>query len=460
MSRKLASAFAIALLTTTTLAAAPATAEVLTSEPAVGGTVFVPVNKSMSFRLDQPASKIVVSNPDTAEIVATTDRSFYVRGVALGSTNLLVYAPGGRLMQVIDVRVGYDAQALQADLAAAFPGEQIHVGNVGEGLMLLGEVSNASVAKRAQAMADKFAPNAASSAMTVRVSQEVVLEVRVLEASRSALQDLGFSGTISSPSAGMTFGSSTQVNPNPNTVLPSLIGNTPANGIIGFHGRVGNISIDANLQALEEKGIVRTLARPNLVALSGEKASFLAGGEFPYPVPQGLNQITLEFRQYGVKLEFTPTVQDNGLIRLKVAPEVSQLDQVNSLRVNNITVPGLITRKADTTVELKNGDSLAIGGLLQHDYTNAVRQVPVLGDLPVVGALFRSARWKRNETELLIIITPRLVTADTFATAASVQGVGGPEPFAADLVLNGHALDKPTTRDRGAPKAPRSSAPE
>jgi pilus assembly protein CpaC len=418
-----------------------AVAQEMRSEAATSRTIFVPVDKSKSFRLDQPAAKIVIAQPDVAEIVATTDRSFYVRGVKVGSTNLLVYGPGSRLMEVIDIRVGYDARALELDLNTAFPGEGIRVATIGEGLMLTGHVSNASVASRAQALADKFAPQAATSAMTVQASQEVVLEVRVLEASRSALQDLGFSGALTSGTSVFTWGS-------------GLFGNTPANGVVGVHGRLGSVTLDATLQALEEKGIVRTLARPNLVALSGEKASFLAGGEFPYPVPQGLNQITLQFRTYGVKLGFQPVVQDNGLIRLQVSPEVSQLDLATSLKVDGVTVPGLITRRADTTVELKDGDSLAIGGLFQRDYVNTVRQFPMLGDIPILGTLFRSARWKRNETELVIIVTPRLVASQDFAKAAKVTALGGPEPLAADLILNGRALDKPMGRDLGVPHDP------
>lgn len=443
MRSLLASAFWAGLALATPPAAA--NAQVMRSESAPSRVIFVPVDKSMAFRLDQVASKIVVAQPETAEVVATTDHSFYVRGVAIGSTNLLVYGPGGRLQQVIDVRVGYDARSIEQDLNVVFPGEGIRVQTMGEGLLLTGNVSTASVAKRAKDLADKFAPNHATSVMTVRASQEVVLEVRVLEASRSSLQDIGFSGVISDGTSGLAWGTAKTGN-------SSLIGNTPANGVLALHASSGKFSIDANIQALEEKGMVRTLARPNLVALSGEKASFLAGGEFPYPVPQNLNQITIQFRTYGVKLAFTPTVQDNGLIRLQVAPEVSQLDPANSIRINGVTVPGLITRRADTTVELKNGDSLAMGGLFQHNYDNTLRQFPVLGDLPVVGSLFRSTRWKRAETELVIIVTPRLVTAQDFAAAKDVTSVGGAEPLAADLLLNGHALDKPTTRDLGARK--------
>jgi pilus assembly protein CpaC len=440
MSRTLAAAFyAAAALTAVQALPAPACAQVMTSEAAPSRTIFVPVDKSMAFRLDQPATKIVVAQTDIAEVVATTDRSFYVRGVAVGSTNLLVYGPGGRLQQVIDVRIGYDAQALEADMAAAFPGEGIGVRTVGEGLMLTGNVTTASVATRAKALADRFAPNSATSAMTVRASQEVVLEVRIIEASRAALQDLGFGGTLTDGKSVLSWGS-------------GLVGVTPPNGVLSLRGRIGNLTLDATLEALEERGILRTLAKPNLVALSGEKASFLAGGEFPYPVPTGLNQITLEFRSYGVKLNFQPLVQDNGLIRLQVNPEVSQLDMANSIKIAGVTVPGLITRRADTTVELRDGESLAIGGLFQRDYANTVRQFPFLGEIPIVGTLFRSVRWKRNETELVIIVTPKLANAHDFASAAKITSLGGPEPIAADLIFDGHALDKALARDRGARK--------
>jgi pilus assembly protein CpaC len=434
MSRILAGAFAGAL---SLAVVGPAAAAVFASESATSRVIYVPRDKSLSFRLDTPATKIVVAQPDTAQVVATTNRSFYVRGKEIGSTNLLVYGPGGRLQEVIDIRVGYDARSLEQDLNAAIPGEDIRVRTVGEGLLLVGEVSNTGVINRAKSLADKFAPDAVTSALTARVSQQVVLEVRVLEATRSALQDIGFSGTIQNNSFNFSFGT-------------GLLGTSVPNGQLALHGGAGRTGIDVVLQALEQKGIVRTLARPNLVALSGEKASFLAGGEFPYPVPQGLNQITLEFRQYGVKLNFTPVVEDNGLIRLAVAPEVSQLDQTNSLKINGVTVPGLITRRADTTVELKDGESLAIGGLFQRNYENSLAQIPGLGEIPVLSALFRSSHWKRNETELVIIVTPRLANAGDLASAKAAAL--GPEPSAIDLLLSGKALDKPLVRDnsRGA----------
>ncbi len=434
-----------ALTAVTAVAPAPALADAMMSEAAPSRAISVPKDKSLSFRLDEPATKIVVAQPDIAEVVATTDRSFYVRGITPGSTNLLVYGPGSRLMQVIDVNVGYDGAMLQRDLTTALPGEDIHVQSLGQGLLLTGVASTQSVATRAMAMAEKFAPDSASSSLIVRASQEVVLEVRVLEAGRSALQDIGFSGSITSRNTTANWGS-------------GLIGNAPANGVVAWTNHLGSVTVNANIEALEEKGVVRTLAKPNLVAVSGGKASFLAGGEFPYPVPQQLNEVTIQFREYGVKLNFAPIVQDNGLVRLGVAPEVSQLDQANAIKINGIQVPGLITRKADTTVEMKDGDSLAIGGLFQHTYNNDIRQFPVLGSIPVIGTLFRSARWNKAETELIIIVTPHVVTADDFARAKKTASIGEKEPHPFDFVVNGNSFQQPMARDLAGPVPPAAPA--
>mgnify|MGYP000057600720 CR=1 FL=1 len=419
-----------ALALMTLCAAIPARAESFSSEAARSRVISVPRNKSASFRLESPASRIVVAQPDTAQIVATTDRSFYVRGKALGATNLLIYGDAGRLMEVVDVRVGYDADALQSDLAAALPGEGITVRNLGEGLLLTGEVSTTAVATRAKSMADRFAPEAVTSGLTVRASQQVILEDRILEAGRSDLKDVGFDLNASDGSGfALRTGS-------------GLNGNSAAQGGLSLSGSIGNVGIDVVLKALEEKGVVRTLARPNLVALSGQKASFLAGGEFPFPVPNGRDTVTIEFRPFGVTLGFEPNVQDNGLIRLHVSPEVSQLDSRTPLKLNGIEIPSLVVRRADTTVELKSGESFAIAGLFQQDYVNSVRQLPGAGDVPVLGALFRSSRWRKQETELVIIVTPRLATAADLSQQQA-SPLNGREATAIDLILNGLALDKP-----------------
>ena len=413
----------------------PAQAETFVSEAVRSRTINVPKNKSLSFRLDGPASKIVVAQPDTAQIVATTDRSFYVRGKTLGATNLLIYGQGGALQEVVDVRVGYDAEALQSDLAAAIPGEVIKVRNLGEGLLLTGEVSTTAVAAKAKILADKFAPESITSALTVRASQQVILEVRVLEAGRSDLKDIGFNLAATD---GVNFALATG---------SGLIGPSTPQGVLQVRGSIGSVDIDLMLQALEEKGVVRTLARPNLVALSGQKASFLAGGEFPFPVPNGRDTVSIEFREFGVKLDFEPVVQDNGLIRLLVAPEVSALDTRANLRLNGMEVPSLTVRRAATTVELKSGESFAVAGLFQQDYANAIRQLPGIVQVPVIGSLFRSARWKRQESELVIIVTPRLATAEDLTGETRIMA--GRETNPIDLILLGMALDKPLSAPVG-----------
>jgi pilus assembly protein CpaC len=446
--RALHAGLAATVLALTLAAPAVATAQAMDSESAVTRVINVPKDKSLSFRLDTPATKIVIAQPDIAEIVATTDRSFYVRGVDFGSTNLLVYGPGGRLLQVIDVRVGFDAQSLQQDLRAAFPREAIEVRNLGEGLLLTGEVSNTGVAARALAIAEKFAPSAVTSSLSVRASQQVILEVRVLEATRSALQDAGISvsainghfnlatpGAIPGTPGGINVGSA-----------GGLIGSSPANGVFEIIGGHGNITTDVKLQALEQKGVIRTLARPNLVAVSGEKASFLAGGEFPYPVPNGQNGVGIEFREYGVKLNFKPEVQDNGLIRMLVAPEVSQLDYTNSVRIAGFDIPGLTERKSSTTVEMRSGTSFAIAGMFQHNVSNSVSQTPGLGSIPVLGALFRSARWQRNETELIIVVTPRLAVPGDL-TGPPPESLPGREPSALGMFLTGQLNEGLPVRD-------------
>jgi pilus assembly protein CpaC len=417
----------------------PAAAQTLASEPVMRRTIHVPRDKSLSFRLPGPASKIVIAQPEIAKVSATTDQSFYVQGMEFGSTNMLVYGKGGALVEVIDIRVGYDAEGLQQDLAAAFPNEPIKVRNLGETLMLAGEVSNSGVQAGAEKIAEKYAPEAVLSRLTVANSQQVILEVRILEASRSALQDLGVNFSVGNDSFSIISGKGT-------------IGFNPPHTVFSTHGGIGPASIDTSIQALEEKGALRTLARPNLVAISGEKASFLAGGEFPFPVPQNLDKITIEFRPYGVRLDFIPIVQDNGWIRLAVAPEVSQLDFNNAIRANGVQVPALSVRRANTTLELKPGDSFAMAGLFQHSYENMVSQTPWLGDVPVLGALFRSARWKRSETELLIIVTPRLATpADR--SIAPIDAMPGKDVSPQDLFLRGKSHGKPRPRDAGQPIA-------
>ncbi|HEY3798304.1 MAG TPA: type II and III secretion system protein family protein [Caulobacteraceae bacterium] len=391
-------AFSAAAMAALILAAAPAAAQTPQDEGA-SRTIVVPKDKSAAFRLDYPASEIVVAQPDTLALVATTDRSFYVRGKAIGVTNILIYDADHHLAQVVDVRVGYDVDSLQQDLTQALPGEHITASNFAGGILLTGEVSTSNVAVRAEAIAERYAPKQVESELSVRAAQQVQVDVRVIEVSHQALKDLGFNITVSSLS-GFTFSTG-------GNGLPSG-GAAQAN--IGFSHRFGQWNVDANLQALESKGYLRTLARPNLVAMSGQEADFLAGGEFPVPIPNGTLGTAIQFQQFGVKLNITPTVEDNGQILLKVAPEVSELDPKDGVNVQGFQVPAISMRRASTQVELSDGQSFAIAGMFQRNYANTINQIPGAGDLPVLGALFRSSDWQRNETELVIIVTPHLTT--------------------------------------------------
>ena len=419
-SRRMASA--IAVLAGVLVVAGPACAQ----DPDMATrTITVAKDKSAAFHLDEPVGEIVVAQPDMVQLVATTDHGFYIRGKAVGTTNLLIYDRAHHLTQVVDVQVGRDLTSLQSDLAAALPREHIVATNFAGGVLLTGEASTSAAAARAAEIAEHYAPKEVTSQITTRAAQQIMVEVRILEINRTALKDMGFNLTATN-SSGLNIATGTGL----------ITGQNPA-GALTIGGKIGTTSVDLTLQALETKGLLRTLARPNLTAMSGEEASFLAGGEFPYPVPNGLGQVTIEFRQYGVKLKVTPTIEASGEIKLKVAPEVSQLDPAHAVQIDGFLLPSLDISNASTTVELKDGQSFAIAGLFQQSYNNAVSQVPGLGNLPVLGSLFRSASFQRQETELAILVTPRLT-----APADHIESLPNPladarEPSAIDLILAG-----------------------
>jgi pilus assembly protein CpaC len=433
--RRLAGPMACAALALAGPTALPARAQVAVSDESMTRSITVAKDKSAAFRVDYPIGEIVVAQPDTLQLVATTDHSFYIRGKALGVTNILVYDKQHRLAQVIDVHVCQDMHALQSDLETALPGEHIIAASFAGGVLLSGRASTSAVEMRARAIAERYAPKAVSSNVTVKAAQQIMVEVRMIEASRSALRDVGFNLNAQNQTFALATGNGIGASQAPQ-------------GTINIGGRIGGASVDVTLAALEQKGVIRTLAKPNLLAMSGEEATFLAGGEFPYPVPQGLDVVTVDFRTYGVKLNVTPTVEDNGEIRLKIAPEVSQLDAAHSITVDGVNLPALITSKASTTVELRDGQSFAIAGLFQQGYNNTVNQFPGLGNLPVLGTLFRSTNYQNQQTELIIIVTPRMTApVDDINSLPNPLAETG-EPSAIDLILAG------LTETPGAPAKP------
>ncbi|HEX3407947.1 MAG TPA: type II and III secretion system protein family protein [Caulobacteraceae bacterium] len=406
----------------------PAAAQVF-QDPRAGQTIVVPKDKSAAFRLDYPASEIVVAQPDTLSLVATTDRSFYVRGKQLGVTNILIYDAQHRLAQVVDVRVGYDVASLQSDLDAALPGEHIQAANFADGILLSGEVSTPSVAHRAQSIAERYAPKNVDNELNIAQAQQVQVDVRIIEVAHSAVRDLGFNIDVEGLNSGIQFSSGS-----------ALPGGAP-HTTFGVDGKFGAWKVDANIQALEQKGAIRELARPNLIAMSGQEATFLAGGQFPVPIPNGqLGATTIQWEEFGVRLNVTPVVESNGEITLKVAPEVSELDPKDGVSIQGFQVPAITMRKASTQVELRDGESFAIAGLFQRNYANTINQVPGASNVPILGALFRSSDWQRNETELVIIVTPHLTSPvrDIRQLPNPLQQTA--EATAIDVMLDGKSM--------------------
>jgi pilus assembly protein CpaC len=355
------------------------------------GAVRVTQGKSETLRTSRGFVDLVVGDPDIADVMPLTDETLYVLGKKIGTTNISVYDASKQLVGVIEIEVAYNTPRLAADMAGT-----ARVGTANGRTVLSGDVPDAVAAANAVALAKQYGPEVLNQ-LRVRGPQQVMLEVRFIEASRNAGKDLGVNWEAVGKNFSATIG---------NASLAS--GHAPFGALLG---RVlsGGVQADVLVQALEERGLARRLAEPNLIALSGEKASFLAGGEFPIPVAAEQGRITVDYKKFGVGLTFTPTVLQNGVINLRIEPEVSQLDLTNTVRSASITVPGLIVRRASTVVELRDGQSFAIAGLLQSINQETQQQLPWLADVPILGALFRSASFERKETDLAIIVTPRLV---------------------------------------------------
>jgi len=381
-------------------------------------------------RTEAAFKEVRVANAEIADVVVLTDKSFQVMGKTSGKTNVMLYDEQKRLVDIVDVTVGFDLVGLKKSLFETFPNDKIEVRNMAGGVYLSGDVATDAVARQAEKIAEAYAPKRVTNGLSIRDSHQVMLEVRFVEATRDAVKELGI-GLLTQRAGDFAFQSG------------STLANPVLSGVL--QGGFGRATLDTSIEALEEKGIIRTLAEPNLVSMSGETASFLAGGEFPIPVPADDGQIGIEFRQFGVGLAFTPTVLDDGIINLKVAPEVSQLDNANAIRINGTEVPALRVRRANTTIELRNSQSFAIAGLLQNENSNRKTQTPWIGDVPVLGSLFRSTRYQKAETELVIIVTPRLVqpASDISELASPLDRLSVPGDFESFIggVLEGPVAD-------------------
>jgi pilus assembly protein CpaC len=453
--------------------------------------VKVTVNKSRTFKVDTAFSTIVAGSPDIADVKSLSDHLLYIQGKQTGTTNVILFDSSMKQIGILDVEVAIDTGNLQQNIQSSTGTRGIRVSSTEGQVVLSGTAVDAVAAERAMAIATGSVPKGGVvvNAMSVAGPQQVMLEVRFLEVARSAGRDLGVNlfvanangtnvantglgsvgGVGRTPIGGNTINSNQRVtvtgtNPSDNsttttstnnvgasptgslpllgTVATLASGATPYGALLTSVLRLNNgMSIDSLVTALETKGVLRRLAEPNLMALSGDAARFLAGGEFPVPIPQttgtGFPTISIEYKKFGVELAFVPTVLSRGVINLRVEPSVSELDFANAVTIAGTTVPALTRRDARTTVELRDGQSFAIAGLLQTRNREDVSQVPWIGSVPVLGTLFRSSSYQQQETDLVIIVTPRLV-----APAVPGQRLASPldsrlPPNDVDFFLNG-----------------------
>ncbi len=344
-----------------------------------------------------PFSEIVVGDPALADAWPLTDKSFMVLGSKGGVTGIVLFDKERNVVGAADFEISLHTDRLQAALERKLPDAKVDVSSANGSIVLSGMAADQKTIDEAGAIAKEFGGEKVVNAVDIGGGKQVQLKVRFLEATRSASRELGLGWAVQSDGIAVGVGSSTLAS-----------GSTPFGEIVS-QVLSGGLSVDMVVKALEARGLARSLAEPNLVALSGQTSSFLAGGEFPVPVASDQNSISVEFKKFGVGLDFTPTVAPNGLIHLNIKPEVSEIDYSAAVTINGITIPGLKVRRSDSTLELRDGQSFVIAGLLTNSRSVSNNRVPWLGSVPVLGNLFRSTAYKRSETDLVIIVTPHIV---------------------------------------------------
>lgn len=402
----LALAVAMAVLPASSPAQPPARPTTRESAP-----LTVEVDKARLIQLPEPAKTVFVANPEIADIQVPNPGSFLVYGKKAGTTMVFAITEAGGATSYT-VRVIRQSGEIAAAVHNAVPKAQVRVSATANGVTIAGSVDSPRDAERLKAAARQFLGDKETINFDVTVTGEiqVSLRVRVAEVSRNIDKQLGVnwqglfnSGTLA---VGLLTG---------RTPITTAVGNfVPANspttyGSVGFGYQSGNLNVSTLIDMLDQDGLASVLAEPTLTAVSGETATFLAGGEYPIPVPQALGVITIDYKRYGISVDFTPTVLDGNRISIKVRPEVSALSTAGQLTLNGVTVPALTVRRAETVVELGSGESFAIAGLFQNNTQNQLQQLPWLGEVPILGPLFRSSSFQRNESELVIIVTPYIV---------------------------------------------------
>jgi pilus assembly protein CpaC len=398
-----------------------------------GQVIHLPLNKSMVIDLDGDVRDVMVSNPAIADAVVRSNRRVFIIGTGVGETNVFLFGDGGRELGEFELVVSRDVAGLQQMFDEVIPGSRIQARTIGDSLVLTGTAPTAETAAKATDLAAKFIgdPRKIVNMLSVAGTDQVHLKVVVAEVQREVIQDLGIDTKQLLENAGVAV----------------QIVNGDTSKALTYGSSLSNM-----VKLLGERTLIRTLAEPTLTAISGEKAHFLAGGEYPVPVPDGTGKITIEFKKFGIQLDFRPVVLTPGRISLQIATEVSELTDAGAVELAGMRIPALSVRRAESTVELPSGGSVVMAGLIRDNVRQTISGYPGLMDVPVLGALFKSRQFQRNQTELVVFVSPYLV--DPVATSAITR----PDKnltFAQDskAIFLGH-VNKVFTGDTAAPSAP------
>jgi pilus assembly protein CpaC len=472
---------ALAIALGSVSAAAPAIAQPTSAKPAE--TLTLSKNTGTLVRLSEPMSDVFVANDSIADVQVRSSTQLYVFGKGAGETTIYATSKGGRVVYAANVRVGTNLSSVGEMLHLAMPEASIQATPMNNLVLLTGTVANPDDVAEATRLTQAYVGDGTQVISRLRSATplQVMLKVRIAEINRSMLKKVGVN--LLNRDSGSTLFGIGQGNPGSITTQPGTIdpitgrlggsidpasGAFPGQSIVKFNNIVGGTTLGlfghifgtdllGTLDLMQSDGFVTTLAEPTLTALSGETASFLAGGEFPIPVSQAIGAVTIEYKSYGVGLAFTPIVLADGRISMRVRPEVSEISTSGSVTLNGFVVPALTTRRAETTVELGSGQSFMLAGLLQNRNNNQISKAPFLGDLPILGALFRSTQYQRNETELVIIVTPYLVRPVSGQLADPTQGYRAPND--AQMILGGQTFTGVSGRAAAEPPVARVAAP-
>ena len=469
---RLGTAFvALAVGLGTVSAAAPAFAASVPSTYKPSRQVLLSIGEGQMVNLPRNVASVWTSNPEVADVYVQSPRQISLFGKAFGEATIIATGNDGSVVYGANVRVSQNISSINEVIHTAMPDSNITVTSVGQMAVINGTVASPQDAAQAEMLVRTILnPGIKDSdglkilpvnRLKVATPLQVTLKVRIAEVNRSLLKNIGVNLFSSDATSGFKFGIGQGSGGATSGPLssPFSVGALATGGTtLGAAGKLLGLDLSGAIDLAQKDGVATILAEPNLTALSGETASFLAGGEYPIPISQSLGAVSIEYKQYGVGLAFTPIVLADGRISMRVRPEVSELSDAGSIKIGDVQVPALITRRAETTVELGSGQSLMIAGLLRNSTSNNINKAPFLGDIPILGMLFRSTAWKREESELVIIVTPYLVRPVSTQLATPSDGYRAPddgqETFLGQTYKGVSGVRQPTAVPAAAAPAP------